>query len=60
MDKSDREREPRRVSGYGWWRCPLDNRKQERMGVAIEDSTPIPDDPDGCHTVRVQLDSGRE
>ena len=29
-----------------------------QVGVALEDSTPIPDDPDGHHTVKVRLDSG--
>lgn len=31
-----------------------------RIGVAVEDSIPIPDDPDGYHTVEVLLDSGNE
>ena len=34
------------------------NRKRERIGVALEDSIPIPDDPDGHHMVKVLLDPG--
>ena len=32
------------------------NRKRERIGVALEGSTPIPDDPDGHHMAKVLLD----
>ena len=34
-----------------------DDHGGDRIGVAIEDSVPIPDDPDGQHTVEVLLDS---
>lgn len=41
--------------------CPIRSGSEvrERVGVALEDSIPIPDDPDGHHTVKVLLDSGR-
>ena len=39
---------------------PLASNERERIGVAIKDSIPIPDDPDGYHTVEVQIDSGSE
>jgi hypothetical protein len=36
----------------------LNHIKRAMRGVAIKDSIPIPDDPDGHHLVKVLLDSG--
>ncbi len=36
------------------------NRDRERVGVAIEDSIPIPDDPDGHHTVGILVGPGTQ